>query len=118
MFFDETFNSGTLAGYCKIAERLFDEFNERVFCYVILPTRVDVTVRECDIPSVADFVIKLAVCNQDPCRMVLDVIKGKVMRNEVLSDEDIGALRSLTMICPDNERDYYLAEYLKIMSII
>lgn len=110
------FNEDELVKYVEFAENLYEKHGKYVSIYLICPKDVNVCVRECEIKSEAAFTIKLACISEDPCEIVLNHIKEKVKRNEILNGDDLHALSMLQVICPKEERNYYRKEYLKIIN--
>ena len=113
----DDFTEDKLLHYVKIAEDLFNEYSLSVKVYLTATNDVNVTVKECDIKSFADFTIKLARTELDVCSNILAMIKEKLSETE-LTSEDIEVLSMLPFMCKEHERDYYRKEYFKIMSEI
>lgn len=113
----DDFNEDKLLHYVKIAEDLYNEYSLSVKIYLAATSDVNVTVREFDVKSFADFTIKLAKTDLDVCSNILTMIKAKLSETE-LTPEDIEVLSMLPFMCKPSERDYYRKEYFKIMAEI
>lgn len=110
------FTYDDLVKYTEIAESLFSVNHKKVSVYILCFDNVKVLVKEFDIPSEADFVIKLAVSSLNPCSVILDGIKNKLSNGEVLDSDDFKALRLLPLMCDESERSYYRRECFKILA--
>lgn len=110
------FDENELVKYIRFAEALYEKHQKPVAIYIICPTGVDVCVKECTIHSKADFVIKLARVDMDPCKIALEAIKNKIRNSRMLDGDDVFALSMLAMVCRPEERDHYLKEYFRIMN--
>ena len=71
------FDEEELAKYVEFAENLYEKHQKRVSVYLLCPKNINVSVREQKILSDADFSIKLACDQTDPCHMILGIIKRK-----------------------------------------
>lgn len=114
----DDFDENELAKYVEFAEALYEKHEKHVSIYIICPKDINVCVKECEIKSRADFIIRLACIGEDPFKIVLKVIKDKLKNGEVLNEEDIHALSMLHVMCNPEDRKYYLIEYLKILNKI
>ena len=114
----EDFTSDALADKVEEVERLYDEFGKTINLYLICPTNIHVLVREFEIKSKADFCIKIAQTDLDPCNMVLNTIKTKIANNETLGEDDIQALQLLPVMCEPSQRKMMRREVFRIMNII
>lgn len=112
----EEFNEDELVKYVELAEDIYEKNHKPVLIYIICPKNINVTVKECEICSDADFTIKLACILQDTCKIILNGIKEKINSEEKLDEEDFEILEKLPKICDKSERSYYLKEYLKIIN--
>lgn len=68
--------------------------------------------------SHAEFTIKLACVEEDPCKIILNAIKAKVKNHELLDGDDLHALSMLQVMCRKEDRNYYRREYFKIINKI
>lgn len=107
------FREEELAKYVELAEDLYEKHGQKVSIYIICPNEINVYVNEFEIPSDADFTIRLARVHQDICKTILDGIKEK-MKKEKITEEDLYVLSRLHKICKKEEKHYYMLEYLKI----
>lgn len=114
----DDFNEDELVKYVELAEALYKKNQRHVSIYIICTNDVTVCVKECEIKSEADFTIKLACIQEDPCKLVLNVIKDKIKNGDLLNGDDIFALSLLPMMCKPKERNYYRKEYFRIMNRI
>jgi hypothetical protein len=114
----EDFDENELAKYVDFAERLYEKHHKHVSVYLLCPDTINVSVRELNIKSDADFTIRLAHDGRDRCEMILERIKNKASSGEVLSCEDIDALEMLPLMCERSKRRYYRAECFKILNRI
>lgn len=114
----DDFDENELVKYIEFAEALYEKHKKHVSVYIICSKNIDVTVKECEIKSKADFVIKLACIEEDPCKIVLKAIKDKIRNGEMLNGDDLHALAMLHVMCNPKDRNYYLKEYLRIVSRI
>ncbi|MBQ6511419.1 hypothetical protein [Methanobrevibacter sp.] len=114
----DDFNEDELVKYVELAEALYKKNQRHVSIYIICTNDVNVCVKECEIKSEADFTIKLACIQEDPCKLVLNVIKDKIKNGDLLNGDDIFALSLLPMMCNPKERNYYRKEYFRIMNRI
>lgn len=114
----EDFDVEELAKYIGFAENLYEKHQKKVSVYLVCSKNVNVTVKEQPIKSDADFNIKLYCSQHDPCRMILDLIKNKIKRNELLTSEDINIVNILPLMCDKKDRHYFRVESLKIINMI
>ncbi len=112
------FDEDELVKYVELAEALYEKHHKHVAIYVICPNCIDVRVKECEIKSEAEFTIKLACVEEDPCEVVLKVIKNKIKQNELLTGDDLHALSMLQVMCKPEKRNYFRREYFKIINKI
>lgn len=112
------FNEDELVKYVELAESLYKKHKRHVSIYIICPKGINVCVKECEIKSEADFTIKLACIQEDPCKLVLNVIKEKVKNGDLLNGEDMFALSILPVMCNPEDRNYYRKEYFRIINQI
>jgi len=114
----EDFDEVELAKYIGFAENLYEKHQKIVSVYLICSKNVNVTVKEQSIKSESDFTIKLYCSQHDPCRMILNLIKSKISRNERLTSEDIDIVHILPLMCDKKDRHYFRVESLKIINMI
>ena len=114
----DDFDENELAKYVEFAEALYEKHEKHVSIYILCPKDINVCVRECEIKSRADFIIRLACIGEDPCKIVLKVIKDKLKNGETLNEEDLNALSMLHVMCNPKDRKYYLIEYFRIINEI
>ena len=107
-----------LADKVEEVERLYDEFGKTINLYLICPSNVRVLVKEFEIKSEADFCIRIAQTDLDPCNMVLNTIKTKIANNETLGEDDLQALQLLPVMCEPSQRKMMKREVFRIMNII
>lgn len=112
------FDEDELTKYIELAEHLYEKHQKRVSIYLICPKYVNVCVKECEIKSEADFNIKLACSQEDPCQIILNGIKHKLSNGITLNEEDIHAVSMLPVMCEKEDRNYYRKEYFKIINNI
>ena len=110
------FDAEELSNNVEFAEKLYEKYGKPVSVYLLCPEDINITVKECDIKSFADFKIRLATAPFDSNKLMLSFIKAKIENNEALSPDYITILEMLPLICKKEERHYYLTEYLKIIS--
>lgn len=108
------FTEEELAKYVELAESLYEKYGNEVSIYVICPKNIKVHVREFDIPSYADFTIRLSCVNMDMCKVILNGINDKIKNNEIITEEDLMALGRLPSMCEKEEKFFYLLQYLKV----
>lgn len=113
---DEDFTEDELVKYVELAEGLYEEYGSKVSIYILCPRDINVCVKEFRIKSDADFTIKLACIDEDPCEAMLDYYKSKIRANEPLNKDDMDILESLPMRCKKEKRNYYRREIFKIMN--
>ena len=112
------FDEDELVKYVELAEALYEKNRCPISIYIICPDDVNICMKECEIMSKADFTIKLACINEDPCQIILKAIKHKIKNNEILNGDDIHALSLLQVKCRKEDRNYYRREYFKIINKI
>lgn len=112
----EDFTEDELVKYVELAEELSEKYDSEVSIYILCPKDINVCVKEFQIKSDADFTIKLACIDEDPCESMLDYYKSKISANEPLNKDDLDILESLPMRCKKEKRNYYRREIFKIMN--
>ena len=112
------FDVEQLTQYIEFAETLYEKEKKSVSIYLFCPPNVNVCVKECELRSEADFRIKLARIEKNPCSMILDKIKNKMKNNEILDSDDMNALLMLPVMCEKKDRHYYRKESIKILNEI
>ena len=112
------FDEDELVKYVEFAEHLYEKYGKEVSIYIICPSDIEVLVKECEIKSEANFTIKLAKIEEDPCHIILDAIKYKIKAGETLDGDDLHALSMLPVKCKKEERNYFRKEYFKIINEI
>lgn len=110
------FRENELVEYTEIAEKLYELTHKHVSIYILCSNDVDVYMKVCEIPSEADFTIKLAKSEYNPAKHVLDLIKNKFKNNKQITPEDIHVLARLPMLCAKKDRNYFRNEYFKIVN--
>ena len=113
----EDFTVEELVKYVELAEELYEKHKKQVAIYIICPDNVDVLVKECEIKSKADFIIKLARIQENPAEIVLKIIKDKLDKGTFDLD-DLNALMLLPTICKKEDAHYFRVESLKIINEI
>lgn len=108
------FDEEELAKYIGLAESIYEKHHKHVSIYLICPKNVNVTVKECTIKSESDFTIKLYCSQIDPCNLILNGIKNKLLNKENLSEDDWIAVEMLPVWCEKKDRNYFRTESLKI----
>ena len=114
----DNFNIDELIRYTGIMETLYSKYKVHCTACILCADGVEVQVCEMPIKSEADFTIKLAQSDMNPCDVVLDVIKTKMRNGELLDEGDIHALQVLPMMCSKDKRDYYRKKVFAIMNEI
>lgn len=114
----DDFDEDELVKYVELAEALYDKHQKHVSIYIICTRDVKVCVKECEIKSEADFTIKLACIHEDPCKIILEGIKNKIRRGDIIDGDDLFALSLLPVMCNSEEKNYYRKEYFKIINRI
>lgn len=112
------FDEDELVKYVEFAEALYEKHQKRISIYIICPNNLDVCVKECRIFSEADFTIKLACIEEDPCEIIFKMITRKIENGEPLTLDDIMALEMLPVKCNPKMRNFYRREYFRIMNKI
>ncbi|MBQ7928328.1 MAG: hypothetical protein IJ287_06255 [Methanobrevibacter sp.] len=112
----EDFTEYELVKYIELAEHLYEKYGKKVSIYIICPKEINVYVKEEEIPSESDFTIKLACSQVDSCEIILEGIKDKIRKKELLDETDWYNLRQLPVMCEKSKRNYYRLEYLKIIN--
>ncbi len=110
------FTEDELVKYVELAEALYETNNKYVSIYIICPNTVNICVKECEIKSEAEFSIKLAAVEENPAEILLNIIKNKIIKGEILDNEDLYALSMMPLICKKEERNYFRKEYFKIIN--
>ncbi|MBE6500118.1 MAG: hypothetical protein E7Z80_06215 [Methanobrevibacter thaueri] len=114
----QDFNEEELVKYVEFAEALYEKTNKHISVYLICPKNIDVLVKECEIKSEADFTIRLSCIAEDPCQIILNNIKHKLNRGEIIDCYDLETLEKLPLVCNKKDRNYFRLEYLKIINRI
>lgn len=112
----EDFDELELAKYVEFAENLYEKHQKHVSVYIICPKNVNVLVKEFKIKSEAEFVIKLCCVQDDPCQLILNTVKNKIMNNEFVSEDELYAIEMLPIMCNRKDRHYFRVESLKIIN--
>lgn len=112
------FDAEELANYAEIAEELYEKYQKLVSIYLICPTDINVSVKECQIKSDADFSIKLARIGGNPIEDFLMIIKMKIMAGESLTKEDLELLDNIPMMSPKEERKKMRIRCFRLMNSI
>lgn len=112
------FSERELNKYVRLAEELYEKSGREVTIYVICPKSINVLVNEHEICSDAEFTIKLACIQEDPCEIILNQIKEKIRAEEMLDFDDLKALAMLQKNCRKEDRHYYEREYAKIINML
>ena len=112
------FDEEELTKYIEFAESIYEKQHKHVSVYLVCPKYVKIKVKEQTIKSEADFTIKLFCSQDDPCRFILNKVKGKMSRNEILSPDDIRAVQLLPVMCDKKDRTYFRVESIKIINMI
>lgn len=110
------FTEDELVKYVELAEALYEKNNKQISIYVICPNTINICVREFEIKSEADFTIRLAAIEENLAQIVLDIIKSKINKGEILDNEDIEVLKILPLSCKKEERNYFRRECFKIIN--
>ena len=110
------FDEVELAKYVGFAESLYEKHHKKISIYIICPKNIDVYVKELPIKSKADFTIKLYCSQEDPCRIILDIINDKIKSKQPLDSDDIRIVEMLPEMCDKKDRMYYRVESLKILN--
>ena len=58
----------------------------------------------------------LACVQENPAQIILDVIKNKISKGELLDGDDLHALSMLPLICKKEDRNYFRKEYFRIIN--
>jgi hypothetical protein len=112
------FTVDELVKYVELAETLYEKHHKKVSIYLLCPKEVNIYVKECEIPSKADFNIKLACVHGDPCEEILNRVKNKLKRGETLNGDDLHEISMLPVMCDEKDRKYYQREYFRIVNRI
>lgn len=112
----EDFDEMELAKYIEFAENLYEKHQKRVSVYLLCPKNINVSVREQKILSDADFSIKLACDQTDPCHMILGIIKRKIKNKDPLDSDDLHMVEKLPVMCSKEDRHYFRVESIKIIN--
>ena len=95
------FDEVELAKYVGFAESLYEKHHKKISIYIICPKNIDVYVK----------------CSQeDPCRIILDIINEKIKSKQPLDSEDIRIVEMLPEMCEKKDKMYYRVESLKILN--
>lgn len=114
----QDFDEAELVKFVEFAEEVYEKTQKHVSIYLMCPKNVNVSVREFDIKSKADFTIRLACMGYDPCHMILNEIKQKMYRGELLDCHDREILENLPVRCAKKDRNYFRLECFKIINRI
>ncbi|MBR2557424.1 MAG: hypothetical protein IKE95_03495 [Methanobrevibacter sp.] len=112
------FDAEELANYAEIAEELYEKYQKLVSIYLICPTDINVSVKECQIKSDANFSIKLARIGGNPIEDFLMIIKMKIMAGESLTKEDLELLDNIPMMSSKEERKKMRIKCFRLMNSI
>ena len=112
------FDEKELADKVEIAEKLYEIHKTHSSVYIICPTSIDVTVKECEIKSEADFTIRLAAIDENPAEIVLDIIKDKLKNGKALTEEDLDILAIIPIMGLKKDRKRLREECFRIMNNI
>ena len=115
---ESDFDEEELVKYVELAEDIYEKHHKAVSIYIICPDNIDVRVREFTIKSEAEFTIKLAKVEENPAEDILNHIKSKIMKGEILNEDDIDALENSPMIYKRKERHDHRVEVFKILNRI
>ena len=110
------FDENELVKYVEFAEALYEKHRKHIHIYIICPNNIYVCVKECKIVSEAEFTIKLACIEEDPCEIIFKMITRKIENGEPLTPDDIMALEMLPVKCNPKMRNFYRREYIRIMN--
>lgn len=110
------FTEYELVKFVEFAEAMYEKHHKHISIYIICAKDIQVTVKECKIISEADFTIKLAKLSENPAHEILDMIKKKLKYEGRLDSEDIDILAALHVTCNKEDKNYFLREYLRIIS--
>ena len=113
----EDFTAEELVKYVELAEELYERHQKQVAIYIICPDNVDVLVKECEIKSKADFVIRLARIQENPAEIILKILKEKLDKGTFDLD-DLEALIMLPVMCKKEDQHYFRIESLKMINEI
>ena len=113
----EDFTAEELVKYVELAEELYERRQKQVAIYIICPDNVDVLVKECEIKSKADFVIRLARIQENPAEIILKILKEKLDKGTFDLD-DLEALIMLPVMCKKEDQHYFRIESLKMINEI
>ena len=112
----DDFDAEELANYAEMAENLYEKHQKRISIYLLCPDDVNVSVRECQIKSEADFSIKLACIEGNPIIEILNIIQRKIKKGESLTQEDLDILEIIPMMAPKEKRKELRVECFRIMN--
>lgn len=111
-----SFTIDELVRYTDIMESLYDKYNKHCTAYIICVRGVEIEVQEMPIKSEADFTIKLAQTDINPCDVILNGVKTKIKNGILLDKNDIRALQMIPLMCDENEKNYYRKQVFEIMN--
>lgn len=111
----EDFTIDELVKYVELAEKLYEKHQKQIAIYIICPDTSEVLVKECEIKSEADFVIKLARIEENPAEIILKIIKDK-LDNGLFDIDDLEALAILPLMCKKEDRNYFRKECFEIIN--
>ena len=112
------FDEEELVKYVEFAEELYEKTHKHISVYLMCPKNINVSVREFEIKSRADFTIRLACIGYDLCHMTLNHIKQKIQCGELLDCDDLEILKELPVRCDKEDRNYFRLECFKIINRI
>lgn len=110
------FDEEELTKYVEFAENLYEKHHRHVAVYLLCHHDINISVKEIEITSEANFTIKLACSQFDPCHIILETVKNKMKNNDPIDSEDINAIRILPVMCKKSDRNYFRLETLKILN--
>ena len=117
LYTEKEFGIDALTQYITIAEELNNKYHQKINIYIVSFNDVNVTVSETQIPSKADFTIRFAINKEaDMCRAIYDAILEKYESSIPLTTNDIDALSRLHLISDEEDKQFYLKEYLRIVT--
>ena len=111
------FSPKRLAKYIELCEDSYDKYNTRINLYIIMDPNANVTVKQMDIKSHADFTIKLACGKIDPIETALKLIGQKIIEGTA-TQKDYEELEMLPLQCKKEKRLYYREKVLEMLNMI
>lgn len=112
------FTVDELVRYTGIMESLYEKYKKHCTAYIICVQGVEVEVQEMSIQSEAEFTIRLAKTEIDPCAVILNGLKTKMKEGGLLDEEDIQVLQMLPFMCSEDEKDYYRKQVFLIINML